>query len=96
MDKGRSLVVDKGIVRSDPCRFGVCRAVASDICSLWPNEAYEVMHIACFVIQDLEKKGRDDLLDFSEVGLGRLPGDRIKVLEGMSEFRHDLLGRHCG
>ena len=56
-DDGHSLVVDKGIVGSDPCGFGECRTVARDICSLWPNEADEVMHRARFVIRDLEKRG---------------------------------------
>ena len=69
-DNGRSVVVDGGILRSDPRGFGECRSVAHDVCGLRPNEADEVMHRSCFVIQDLEEEGRNDLPDSCEVGVG--------------------------
>ena len=94
-DNGCSVVVDGWIVGSDPCGFGECRSVVRDIFSLWTNEADEVMHRARFVIRDLEKEGRDDLPDSCEVGVGRLLGDRLELLEGMGEFCHNLFGRHC-
>ena len=52
------------------------------------------MHRARFVIQDLEKEGRDDLPDSCKVGVGQLSGDRLKLIEGMGEFCHDIFGRH--
>ena len=52
-----SIVVNGGIVGYDHHAFGECRAVARDICSLWPNEADEVMHRARFFVRDLEKRG---------------------------------------
>ena len=95
-DNGCSVVVDGEIVGSDPHGFGGCHAVAHYICSLRPNEANEVMRRARFVIQDLEKEGCDDFPDSFEVGVERLPGDRIELLKGMGEFCPDLLGSHCG
>ena len=92
---GCSVVVNGGILGSDPRGFGECRVVARDICSLHPKEADEVMHRARFVIWDLEKEERDDLPDSCEVGVGRFPGNRLEFLERMGEFCHNLLGRHC-
>ena len=95
-DNGRSIAVDGGIVRSEPLGFRVCHDVARDVCVLWPNEANEVVHRSCFFVRDLEEEeGRDDLPDSCEVGVGRLPGDRLEFLKQMSEFCHNLLGRHC-
>ena len=53
------------------------------------------MHRSRFVVRDLEEEGCENLLDSCEVGVRRLPGDRIELLERMSEFCHDLLRRHC-
>ena len=52
------------------------------------------MHRAYFFIWDLEKEGRDDLPDYCEVGVGRLSGDRLELIEGMRKFHYDLFGRH--
>ena len=52
------------------------------------------MHCAHFVIQDLEKEGRDDLPDSCEIGVGRLSSDRLELIEGMRKFHYDLFGRH--
>ena len=73
----RSVVVDGRIVGSNPRGFGECRAVARDICSLWPNEADEVMHRARFFVRDLEKERHDDIPDYCEVGVGRLSEMRL-------------------
>ena len=94
-DDGRSVVVDGCIVCSDHHGFGGCRAVARDICGLQLNESDEVMHRSRFVVPDLEGEGRDNLLDSCEVGVRRLPGDRLKFIERMSKFLHNLLGRLC-
>ena len=37
-DNVHSVVVDRRIVCPDSCRFGECRAVARDICTLRPNK----------------------------------------------------------
>ena len=50
------------------------------------------MHRACFVIRDLEKEVRNDLLDSCEVGVQQLPGDRTTFIDGMIKFCHNLLG----
>ena len=94
-DDGRSVVVDVGIVRSDLRGFEECRAIARDVCGLQPNKSDEVMHRFRFVVQDLEEEGREDLPDSYEVGVRQFPGDRLELLEQMSEFRHNILGRHC-
>ena len=52
------------------------------------------MDRAHFVVRDLEEEGSDDLSKSYKVGVGRLSDDRIEVVEGVGEFRHDLLGRH--
>ena len=93
-DNGRSVVVDGGTVRSDPCGFGECCAVARDMCSLRPNEADEVMQRSRFAVRDLEEEGRDNLPDSCEVGVGGLPGDWLKFIERMIEFCYNLLKRH--
>ena len=52
------------------------------------------MDRACFVIRDLEEEGSDGLLKSCKVGVGRLSDDRLEVVKGVGEFRHDLFGRH--
>ena len=94
-DGGRGVVIDGGIVRSDPRGFRECCAVVHDICSLLSNEANEVMHRSHFSVRDLEEEGRDDLLDSCEAGVGRFPVNWLKLIEQMSEFCHDLLMHHC-
>ena len=93
-DDGRGVVVDGGIVRSDPRGFEECRTVACDVCCLRPNEADEVMHRTRFVVRDLKEERRDDLPDYCEVSVGRFPGDRLELLERISEFFCDIFGRH--
>ena len=52
------------------------------------------MDRARFVIRDLKKEGSDGLSDYCKAGVGRLSGNRLKLIEGMSKFRHDIFGRH--
>ena len=94
-DNVRSVVVNEGIIRSDPRGFGENRAVLRGVWGLRTNEADEVMHRSCFVVHDLEEEGRNDLPDSCEVGVERLPGDWLKLIERMREFCHNLLGPHC-
>ena len=42
----------------------------------------------------MEKEGRGGLMDSCNVIVGRLSGDRLKLIEGMGEFRHNIFGRH--
>ena len=85
-DNVRSVVVNEGIIRSDPRGFGENRAVLRGVWGLRTNEADEVMHRSCFVVHDLEEEGRNDLPDSCEVGVERLPGDWLKLIERMREL----------
>ena len=53
-ENGRSVVVYGRIVGPDSCGIGECLAVASDVRSLRPNKADEVMDGSRFVIRDLK------------------------------------------
>ena len=48
-----------------------------------------------FVVQDLEKERSDGLSKSCEIRVGRLSVDRLEVVKGVGEFRHDLLGSHA-
>ena len=43
------------------------------------------MHRARFVIQNLEKEGRDNLLDYCEVGVRQFSDDRLELIEEMEK-----------
>ena len=93
-DDGCSIVVNCLVVIPNYCWFGERLAVASDICGLRPNKAYQIVNRARFVVRDLEEERSDDLSESCEVGFGQLYEDRIEVVKGVGEFRHNLLGRH--
>ena len=46
-------------------------------------------------MRDLKEEMHDDLPDSCEVGVGRLPSDRLELLKRIGEFHHNLIGRHC-
>ena len=52
------------------------------------------MDRAHFDIRDMEEEGSDGLSKSCKVGVGRLSDDRLEVVEGVAEFRHDLFRRH--
>ena len=54
MDDGRSVVVNFCIVGPDSCGIGGCLAIASDVSSLRPDKAIEVVDGSCFVLRDLK------------------------------------------
>ena len=48
-----------------------------------------------FVIRDLKEERSDGLSKSREVGVGRLSVDGLEIIEGVGEFRHNLLGSHA-
>ena len=88
---GQGVFVNGGIVRPNPHGLEECCAVARDVCCLQPNDADEVMRCSRLVVRDLQEERRENLPDSCEVVVGRLSDDRLKVLERISDFRHDLL-----
>ena len=82
------------VVRPNSCGLGELLAVARDICSLRPNNADQVVDCFHFVVRDLEEEGSDGLLKSCKVRVGQLFDNRLKVVKGVVEFRHDLLGCH--
>ena len=70
-------------------------SVAVDVGSLRPNEADKIMYCARFVIWDLHQDWRDGLPKSCQVGIGRLSGDRLEVIESVREFRHDIFWSHA-
>ena len=93
-DNGRSVFVDCLVVRPDSCWLGERLAVASDVCGLRLNKSYQIVNRSVFVVRYLEEERSDGLLKYCEVGVGRFSDDRLKFVEGVGEFRHDLFGRH--
>ena len=93
-DDGRSIIADFFVVRPNSCGLGELLAVARDICSLRPNNADQVVDCFHFVVRDLEEEGSDGLLKSCKVRVGQLFDNRLKVVKGVVEFRHDLLGCH--
>ena len=65
-----------------------------DVCCLRPNEADEVVHGSRFVVWESKEERRHNLPDSHEVGAGRLPGDRLELLNQIGKFNHDLIRRH--
>ena len=94
-DNGCSIVVYIPVVRPDYCWLDERLDVASDVYGLRPNKAYQIVYRSRFVIQDLEEERSDGLSESWEVGVGRLSIDRIKVVEGVGEFRQNILGSHA-
>ena len=95
MDDSRSAVVNGIVVRPNSCYLGELLDVASDVCGLWTNKAYQIMDRSRFVVRDLEEEMSDGLSNSCEVGVGQLSVDRLEVVEGVSEFCHNLLGSHA-
>ena len=93
-DNERSVVVDGFVVSPDYSGFRERCAVARNICGLCPNKADWIVDRARFVIRDLEEEGGDGLSKSCKVGFGRFSDNRLEVVEGVGEFRHDLLGHH--
>ena len=91
----RSVVVYVCIVGPDFFGLRECLAVASNVSSLRPNKADEVVDGSRFVIWYLEEKRSDGLSKSREVGIGQLSVDGLEVIEGMRKFRHNLLWSHA-
>ena len=79
-DDSCSVVVYGRVVDPDSCGLRERLDVASDVSSLHPNKANEVMDGARFVIQDLKKERSDSLSKSREVGIGRLSVDGLEVI----------------
>ena len=94
-DDGRSVVVYVFIVGPESCGIEERLVVASGVSSLRPNKADEVVDRSRFVIRDLKEERSDGLSKSREVGVGRLSVDGLEVIEGVGEFRHNLLGSHA-
>ena len=93
-DNDRSVVFIQSIIFPNSCGFGECRALAREICSLWPNKADYIVDCARFVIRDLKKEGSNGLSKSCKVGVGWLYGDQLKLIEGVGKLCHDIFGRH--
>ena len=93
-DDGRSVVVNVLVERPDSYWFGERLAVTSNVCGLRLNEAYQIVDRSCFVVRDLEEERSDGLSKSCEVGVGRLSGDQLEIVEGVGEFCHNPLRRH--
>ena len=93
-DNSRSVVVNCLVVCPDFCRFGERLAVVSDVCGLWPNKAYQIVNRSRLVVWDLEEERSDGLSKYCKLGVGWVSDDWLEVVEGVGEFRHNLLGRH--
>ena len=93
-DDGRSVVVYVFIVGPESCGIEERLVVASGVSSLRPNKADEVVDRSRFVIRDLKEERSDGLSKSREVGVVRLSIDGLKVVEGVGEFRHNLLRSH--
>ena len=52
------------------------------------------MYSSRFVIWDLYQERRDGFLKSGDIGVGRLSCDRLKLVEHVGEFRHDLFWSH--
>ena len=52
------------------------------------------MYCARLVIRDLQQERRNGLPKSCQVGIGRLSGDGIEVIESVREFCHDLFWSH--
>ena len=94
-DDGRSVVVNILVVRPDSCRLEERLSVASKVCGLRTNKAYQIVDRSRFVVRDLEEERSYGLSKSCEVGIGRLSVNRIKVFEGVGEFCHNLLRSHA-
>ena len=93
-DDGHIVFFNCFVVRPKSCGFGERLAVARDVCGLQPNKADQVVDRACFVVWDLEEEGSERLSKSCKVGVGRFSDDRLEVVKGVVEFRHNLLGCH--
>ena len=91
---GRSVVVNFLVVRPDSFWFRERLAVASDVCGLRPNKANQIVNPSRFVVRDLEEERSNGLLKSCEVGVRQLSNDRLEVVDGVGEFRHNLLSHH--
>ena len=58
------------------------------------DQSYQIANRSRFVVRDLEEERSDGLSKSCEVGVRRLSNDRLEVVEGVGEFRDNLLGRH--
>ena len=94
-DNGRSLVVYVCVVGTDSYRLGERLAVASDLSGFRPNKANEVVDRSRFVIRDLKEERNYGLSKSCEVGVGRLSVNGLEVVEGVGEFRHNILGSNA-
>ena len=82
-DNFRSVAINVCIVGPESYGIGELLAVASDVSSLRPNKANEVVDRSCFIIQDLKEERNDGLSKSCEVGFGRFSVDGIEVFEGV-------------
>ena len=60
-DDSQSVIVDIIVLRPDSFRLGERLTVASDVCGLRPNKAYQVVDYSRFVVRDLEEERRNGL-----------------------------------
>ena len=93
-DDSRSVVVRFFVVSPESCWFGESLSVARDVWGLRPNKANQIVNCARFVVQDLDEERSNGLSKSCEVGVRRFSDDRLKVVKGVGESRHNLLGRH--
>ena len=94
-DDGKRVIVNGLVVRPNSCWFGERLALASDVCGLRPNKAYQIVNRSHFVVQDLEEERSNGISKSCEVGVGWLYEDRLEVFEVVGKFCRNLLGSHA-